>query len=163
MVRVKGDFNMCLLYRLYYKDQYFIIFIIRCMKLFLKVKKKRADCTICAREGIAGQGNSGSHGWSGPQFLRGAVMGVRGRQALPWLRWVLPEPQLPPSLASHTPVGRNSCYSNSIRNSRPLSQRCHPTILYCPFSCCPQSFQAPGSLKIPLFKNSCRLVSELLP
>lgn len=61
---MKGDFNMCLLYRLYHKDQYFIIiFIIRYMKLFLKVKKKKkADRTICAREGIAGQGNSGSHG-----------------------------------------------------------------------------------------------------
>ena len=43
MVRVKGDFNMCLLYRLYHKDQYFIIiFIIRYMKLFLKVKKKKS-------------------------------------------------------------------------------------------------------------------------
>ena len=42
MVGVKGDFNMCLLYRLYYKDQYFIIiFVIRYMKLFLKVKKKK--------------------------------------------------------------------------------------------------------------------------
>ena len=43
---MKGDFNMCLLYRLYYKDQYFIIFIIRYMKLFLKVKKKKEQTVL---------------------------------------------------------------------------------------------------------------------
>ena len=44
---MKGDFNMCLLYRLYHKDQYFIIiFIIRYMKLFLKVKKKKKKQTV---------------------------------------------------------------------------------------------------------------------
>ena len=94
------------------------------MKLFLKVKKKKKkgrlsylcegrNCwpgqlwvTWLIRAAVSPGGSDGGSGAAGPSLEKVSP----------------PRASAAPSLASHHPVGRSSCYSDSIRNSRPLSQ-----------------------------------------